>query len=373
MVLWLLACTAAPTGPWTVERAIAPAFNRVDTNHDGAIDADEWARVAWLGVSLAGADRDHSGEVELDELIELARTQDPTRYADAVADAASTAADGGGLPRPRMAAPRGDEAPGRPSGQTRPEGNGSGSQTSPGGNGPTGSAAQPPGAQASLPGEDGQGGMGESQRRETEGMGRSAPSGGGGARLPEPTSGQALLPEPTAGGGQLPDPQHRQPRPAGAAPPGPPPGPPPQPSPGAPAQASPGEPARASPAGSAPRTVAQADAGQGPAPESAAKAPGPPPSNSQGGARPTPHEQTTHRILRILVAEIAAANPTFIAPDEARIDDVGSEGSFNTPQARALLAELEAASVAAGIAFPRSLSADRMPALESPAETGPSE
>jgi hypothetical protein len=59
-------------------------------------------------------------------------------------------------------------------------------------------------------------------------------------------------------------------------------------------------------------------------------------------------------VLRILVEEIAVKDPSIPLPDPRRVEAAGRAG-LASPEARALLAELEAASTQAGLAFPTGL------------------
>lgn len=76
-LLLLLACAKAPDGPWTPERAIAPALARVDTNGDGIVNAEEWARVDFGGPTFAEADADGNGAVSAEELHARTLAEEP--------------------------------------------------------------------------------------------------------------------------------------------------------------------------------------------------------------------------------------------------------------------------------------------------------
>ncbi|MFZ5479644.1 MAG: hypothetical protein ACOZNI_22955 [Myxococcota bacterium] len=69
--------------------------------------------------------------------------------------------------------------------------------------------------------------------------------------------------------------------------------------------------------------------------------------------RPTPDQL----VLRVLVEDIRAKDPSVPLPDPARVDAVGRAGDLRGEEARALLAELEAASEQAGLGFPEPLRA----------------
>jgi hypothetical protein len=79
------------------------------------------------------------------------------------------------------------------------------------------------------------------------------------------------------------------------------------------------------------------------------------------GAAPTgvrPEKGTypdTYWVLVVLAEEVAAADPSVPLPDQARIEAVGFGGDLGTPEARALLKDLEVASTKAHVPFPRSL------------------
>jgi hypothetical protein len=72
----------------------------------------------------------------------------------------------------------------------------------------------------------------------------------------------------------------------------------------------------------------------------------------------TPEERARARptilVLRILVEEIAAADPTLTLPDPQRVEAAGRAG-LDSPEARVLLGELEDLSSRAGLAFPKGL------------------
>lgn len=62
-------------------------------------------------------------------------------------------------------------------------------------------------------------------------------------------------------------------------------------------------------------------------------------------------------MLAILNEEIRSADPSATLPDHDRLVRIGRAGTLDSPEARALLAELEIAATKAGLAFPPSLKA----------------
>ncbi len=263
VLLLILACgRGADAGPWTEARAVAPAVAHLDVDGSGAVDAQEYARVAFPGPAFAAADLDGDGALALDEVEALVDGQDPLTFFTF------------DLPKP-TGAPA-ESAQGTPSAGTA--------------GGPSPGCAQGPppagGPQGPPPGGGPQG-----------------PAPGGGPQGPPPAGGPQ---GPAPAGG-----------PQGPAPGGGPQGPPPTGGP------------------------------QGPAPAGGPCAPTAPPSR--------PRTPTSLLVLQILAEEVQAVDAGIPLPDAERVRAVGAAGSLDTPEARALLLELEAAWAAAGLVFPAEL------------------
>ncbi|MFZ5480558.1 MAG: hypothetical protein ACOZNI_27595 [Myxococcota bacterium] len=99
-MILLLAC--APEGPWTADRAIAPALARMDTDGDGGVVAAEWATVDDAGLSFGDADGDGDGVLDRDELLALTRRVDPMAWYES---------DGGAGPEPPRGSPKAGPPP----------------------------------------------------------------------------------------------------------------------------------------------------------------------------------------------------------------------------------------------------------------------
>ena len=80
MLLWL-AWLLAYQSTWTVEGAVAPTLQRMDTNGDHQVDRAEYERVRARGQDIDAVDRDGSGTLDLPELVALLTHQDPRVYA----------------------------------------------------------------------------------------------------------------------------------------------------------------------------------------------------------------------------------------------------------------------------------------------------
>jgi hypothetical protein len=83
-LLLLFACTSAPTGStgatFTDDSVLAPALARLDTDADGKVTAEEYARVAFKGPTFVEIDVDKDGAVSLAELRTIVFAQDPEKY-----------------------------------------------------------------------------------------------------------------------------------------------------------------------------------------------------------------------------------------------------------------------------------------------------
>jgi hypothetical protein len=73
-------------------------------------------------------------------------------------------------------------------------------------------------------------------------------------------------------------------------------------------------------------------------------------------------------VFAILREEIRSVDPNALVPDQERLVEVGRKGSLDSPEALAILAELEAAATKAGLPFPASL---KPAALSTPTEPMP--
>lgn len=88
MFLFTLACVQP--GPWDESAVLAPHFARPDTNHDGHVDRDEYARVAWAAPDFDVVDRDQDGGLDHSELRQLVSSQSPTTFDGALVELPST-------------------------------------------------------------------------------------------------------------------------------------------------------------------------------------------------------------------------------------------------------------------------------------------
>jgi hypothetical protein len=80
-LLALLACG----GPeWTVPGALAPGFARLDADHDGAVSAAEYDRLAWQMPPFAKVDLDGDGAVSPEEMAAWIGETDPRSVANSL-------------------------------------------------------------------------------------------------------------------------------------------------------------------------------------------------------------------------------------------------------------------------------------------------
>ena len=93
--LTLSACETKPATPWTSARALAPALDRIDTNHDGKVTVDEYAARAILDPAFAAIDSNADGVLSLGELEALTMGQDPLAYGLAAKSAEQAQYSGG--------------------------------------------------------------------------------------------------------------------------------------------------------------------------------------------------------------------------------------------------------------------------------------
>lgn len=78
--LLLLACTMTPGPKWTVEGAILPARVKLDSDKDGRVTVEEYARVAFSAPDFAHVDTDDDGDISIGELRALVLATDPSRF-----------------------------------------------------------------------------------------------------------------------------------------------------------------------------------------------------------------------------------------------------------------------------------------------------
>lgn len=79
-MILLLACAIGGAPTWTPENVLAPHRARLDTNHDGRVTAEEYARVAWSAPPFATVDVDRDGDLSVAELQRLIESQNPNRF-----------------------------------------------------------------------------------------------------------------------------------------------------------------------------------------------------------------------------------------------------------------------------------------------------
>lgn len=118
-----------------------------------------------------------------------------------------------------------------------------------------------------------------------------------------------------------------------------------------PGRPEPGEPAR----GPGPDAQGPGAPEKGGAPPPAVDVSRQPYSDKRGGQALRPPEPYT--VLQLITDEIRAADPAAVLPSDERIETIGRRNSLRTPEALALLAELEKAADKAGAGFPASLRA----------------
>ncbi len=187
--LLLLAC-AAPAGPrWTIDGAIAPAREKVDTNHDGKVTPDEYERVAFSAPDFEHVDTDQDGDISLAEMRVLVFSTDPSHFFEKPkvrvpghAKQEAEELDAQANARPPQREPNGQVDGGQPDagppdgGQAAGPGPGGAERVGrgPGGPGGAGGPGGPGGGGPGGPGADGPGGVG----------GPGGPGGGGGPGQP---------------------------------------------------------------------------------------------------------------------------------------------------------------------------------------------
>lgn len=87
--------------------------------------------------------------------------------------------------------------------------------------------------------------------------------------------------------------------------------------------------------------------------------PGPPRGAPRGAPPPGQRNRDavvfTLRVMQSIAEEIRAVAPAIPVPDDERMEAAATLGGLDSPEVKALLAELEVASAAAGLDFPPSL------------------
>ena len=76
-LLILLAAAGCGGRAWTWEAALAPSFERADTDGDGRVEREEWAACAPAGRAFDLLDADGSGGLSPAEFLGAALDQDP--------------------------------------------------------------------------------------------------------------------------------------------------------------------------------------------------------------------------------------------------------------------------------------------------------
>ena len=76
MILLLLACSSAPKGPWTADRAVAPTLTRLDADKDGKVTEAEWTRVDHKGPTFTDVDTDKDGSLSVEEVKKITLSQE---------------------------------------------------------------------------------------------------------------------------------------------------------------------------------------------------------------------------------------------------------------------------------------------------------
>ncbi|MDP2315761.1 MAG: hypothetical protein Q8P41_22880 [Pseudomonadota bacterium] len=150
MILWwMLACTDAPTGPWTREAALAPQLARMDLDRDGRIIGPEYEHVRYAGAFFPAVDTDHDGFFSVAELDTLTTGQDPVTFFLGLTRMQEGPQGRGGMQGGMQGGPPGMGRPGggAPGGFQGPSGPGAGPSAGPGASIQAGAApsAGPPG------------------------------------------------------------------------------------------------------------------------------------------------------------------------------------------------------------------------------------
>lgn len=78
-VFWV-GCATSGTGGWSPDGAMEAHRQRLDRNHDGVVDANEYEAVRWAGPPFATADSDGDGQLSNGELARLVRGQSATAF-----------------------------------------------------------------------------------------------------------------------------------------------------------------------------------------------------------------------------------------------------------------------------------------------------
>lgn len=80
MLPLLLACASAPEARFDRDAILGRVLARVDTDKDGTVTAEEYARVDFSGPTFAEADTDADGALGVAELRTMTFAQDPTTF-----------------------------------------------------------------------------------------------------------------------------------------------------------------------------------------------------------------------------------------------------------------------------------------------------
>ena len=75
----------------SASRAANPAFQKLDTNHDGYVSRDEASRLRNFGRAFNEADDNHDGKLDQDEFVKAQAIYDRMRAAAYIADSVITA------------------------------------------------------------------------------------------------------------------------------------------------------------------------------------------------------------------------------------------------------------------------------------------
>ena len=74
-LLFALACASSG---WTEPGAVEPTLERLDADHDGEVNADEYQARLFHGAPFEQVDTDHDGELSAEELLQSMLTSDPS-------------------------------------------------------------------------------------------------------------------------------------------------------------------------------------------------------------------------------------------------------------------------------------------------------
>ncbi|MES2640025.1 MAG: hypothetical protein V4850_11100 [Myxococcota bacterium] len=178
----LLACASPPEARFDRDEILGRVLARVDTDKDGRVTAEEYARVDFSGPTFVEADTDGDGALSIAELRTMTLAQDPTtfyRAPDLVLKSGKTIpGSGGNADAVKHDGPAG--GPGGGGAQGGPGGGAEGGPGGPGGGGPGGGAQGGPGGGG--PGGGGPGGPGGGAPGGPGGEAKGAPGGGGGKK-----------------------------------------------------------------------------------------------------------------------------------------------------------------------------------------------